>query len=114
MIIICWVLLELLLWFLYSRHRSIFQWLIMAMDESPELDQKALWKFTKKDMDRPVQWILRKNLPISILLHFDYSSNQLIKALVRHGNKFLFCMVPQWQDRKVIKHHGTYYRPLLD
>ena len=47
-IIVCWMLLELLLWLGLSKLRSSFQWLIMDKDELPELDQKALEKFAKR------------------------------------------------------------------
>jgi hypothetical protein len=71
---------------------------------------------------RPFQMILRKNHQISMSLYNDNSSNKLIEALVSHGkevakqhnSKFLFCMVPQLQDLELIKHHGTYFQPLLD
>ena len=56
-IILCWMLLELLLWLGLSRLRSDFQWLIMDKDELPELDQKALEKFAKKGMDPELGWV---------------------------------------------------------
>ena len=56
-IIVCWMLLELLLWFGLSQLRSDFQWLIMGNDELPELDRNALEKFAKKGMDPELGWI---------------------------------------------------------
>ena len=41
----------------FSRLRSGFQWLIMAKDERPELDPKALEKFAKKGMDSELGWV---------------------------------------------------------
>ena len=46
-VIVCWML-ELLLWLGLSKLRSSFQWLIMAKDELPKLDRKALEKFAKR------------------------------------------------------------------
>ena len=51
------MLLELLLWFVFTRLRSNFQWLIMAKDELPKLDHKALEKFSRKAMDPELGWV---------------------------------------------------------
>ena len=83
---------------------------------------KARFSSAPEVQGRPFQMVLKKNQQISMSLYQDRLSTKLIEALVRHGkevakqhgNEFLFCMVPQMQDLELIKHHGSYYRPLLD
>jgi hypothetical protein len=53
----CWLLIELLLWVLFSWLRSDFQWLIMDQDHMPLIDRKGLEKFSKKGMDAELGWV---------------------------------------------------------
>ncbi len=77
---------------------------------------------TKNNKDRPFGLVLKNNHLILMEMYKDRAAVELLAQIIKLGQKeankfnckFLFCMVPQLQDIKLIKKHGKYYSSVFE
>ena len=77
---------------------------------------------TKKNTDRPFGLVLKNNHLFLMKMYKDPAAVELLARIIKLGQKeackfnckFLFCMVPQLQDIKLIKKYGKYYSSVFE